>query len=167
MLNDQPLTLQAGVWRERQMTNIYAMSQGHQYWDATISLAERCSWRAGPFLAQKMRSNDFNHWERVFAACIDGKVAGFCTLAEKDELTEGYAFTPFIGFVFVDEPYRGRRLSELLVNHAILYARQLGYKKVYIMSGEIGLYEKYGFTKLGDYETIYDSIDQLFCRSIE
>ena len=40
-------------------------------------------------------------------------------------------------------------------------------KKYIIMSGEIGLYEKYGFVKLGDYETIYDSIDQLFVQATD
>lgn len=76
-----------------------------------------------------------------------------------------YPFTPFIGFVFVDEPYRGNRLSELMIQSAILYARELGYEKVYILSGEIGLYEKYDFEKLGDYKTIFGSIDQLFVKS--
>ena len=71
----------------------------------------------------------------------------------------------FIGFVFVDEPYRGNRLSELMIQSAILYAREIGYEKVYILSGEIGLYEKYGFEKLGDYKTIFGSIDQLFVKS--
>lgn len=43
--------------------------------------------------------------------------------------------------------------------------KEIGYEKVYIMSGEIGLYEKYRFVKLGDYETIYGSIDQLCIQS--
>ena len=30
------------------------------------------------------------------------------------------------------------------------------------MSGEVGLYEKYGFTKIGDFATIYGDTDQLF-----
>ncbi len=38
-------------------------------------------------------------------------------------------------------------------------------KKYISSAGEIGLYEKYGFEKLGDYETIYGSIDQLFVKS--
>ena len=109
------------------MTEIYCMTQIHKYWNETICLAEKCSWKAGPYLAQKMKSNDFNTWERVFVACVNGKVAGFCTLAEKDELPKEYPFTPFIGFVFVDEPYRGNRLSELMIQSAILYARELGY----------------------------------------
>lgn len=86
-------------------------------------------------------------------------------MSEKDELPSKYEFTPFIGFVFVDEQYRGKRLSELMIKSATSYAYELGYKKIYIMSGEIGLYEKYGFNKLGDYETIYGSIDQLFVKS--
>lgn len=35
------------------------------------------------------------------------------------------------------------------------------------MSGEIGLYEKYGFIKLGDYKTVYGSIEQLFVYNID
>ena len=62
-------------------------------------------------------------------ACVNGKVVGFCTLTEKDELPKEYQFTPFIGFVFVDEPYRGNRLSELMIQSAILYAREMDMKK--------------------------------------
>lgn len=35
----------------------------------------------------------------------------------------------------------------------------------YILSGEIGLYEKYGFVKIGDYKTIYGSISFACFRS--
>lgn len=114
-----------------------------------------------------MRENEFKEWERVCAVCVNGKVAGFSTFTEKDELSEQYDFTPFIGFAFVDEQFRGRRLSELMIQSIISYAKELGYEKVYIMSGEIGLYEKYGFAKLGDYETIYGSKDQLFVQPVE
>lgn len=148
------------------MPEFYLMTQGHPCWDETIALAERCSWKAGPFLAKKMRENDFLEWERVCAACVGGKVAGFCTFAGKDELPEDAPFTPFIGFVFVDGPYRGKRLSEQMIQSLYPYARRLGYEKIYIMSGETGLYEKYGFVKLGDYQTIYDTTDQLFVKSI-
>lgn len=34
------------------------------------------------------------------------------------------------------------------------------------MSGEIGLYEKYGFEKLGDHETVYGTADQLFVKAL-
>jgi predicted N-acetyltransferase YhbS len=53
-----------------------------------------------------------------------------------------------------------------MLQKAALYARKLGYEKVYILSGEIGLYEKFGFEKLGDYKTIYGTVDQLFVREV-
>ena len=58
------------------MTEIHSMAQGHKYWEETMALAERCSWKAGPFLARKMRENDFEAWERVFAARVDGMRGG-------------------------------------------------------------------------------------------
>lgn len=148
------------------MTEIHLMTAEHTRWKETIYFAEKCSWKAGPFLAKKMQENEFKEWERVCAVGVNGKVAGFSTFTEKDELSEQYDFTPFIGFVFVDEQFRGRRLSEMMIQSIISYAKEMGYEKVYIMSGEIGLYEKYGFVKLGNYETIYGSIDQLFVQFI-
>lgn len=147
------------------MIEIHSLTQGHKYWDEVILLAEKCSWKAGTLLAGKMKNNDFAEWERVFAARVDKRVVGFCTLTEKDELPQKYGFTPFVGFVFVVEAYRGNRLSEAMIKSAVSYAYELGYKEIYIMSGEVGLYEKYGFKKLGDYETIYGSVDQLLVKS--
>lgn len=147
------------------MAKIYLMTQGHPYWEETISLAQTCSWRAGPVLAEKMKRSGFAGQERVCAACVDGRAAGFCTFTERDGLPEEYDFTPFVGFIFVDEPYRGKRLSERMIQTILPYARALGYEKIYLMSGETGLYEKYGFEKLGDYQTVYGSTDQLFVKS--
>lgn len=148
------------------MTELFLMTQGHPYWEETISMAENCSWRAGPFLAGKMKENQFYPWERVCAVRVDEKIAGFCTFSEKDELPDAYMFTPFIGFVFVDEAYRGKRLSEAMIRQVVPYARELGFHSIYLMSGEVGLYEKYGFKKLGDYPTIDGSVDQLFILEI-
>lgn len=144
------------------MTKVYLMTEGHKYWEQTILFARNCSWNAGSFLANRMIENEFQEWERVCVICADEEVAGFATFTEKDELPDKYDFAPFIGFVFVDEKYRGKRLSEKMIQSIISYAKGLDYEKIYIMSGEIGLYEKYGFIKMGDYETIYGTTDQLF-----
>jgi len=145
---------------------ITAIKQGHPLWDKVIEFAAECSWKAGAFLASKMQKNDFTNGECVITATDNGSIVGYCTLTEKDELPDEYDFTPFIGFVFVSENFRGQRVSEKMIECACDNARELGYPKVYIMSGEQGLYEKYGFRKLGDYETIYGSIDQLFSREV-
>lgn len=142
------------------------MSFGHDLWNKTIEFAEKCSWRAGPYLALEMKNNDFENNERVLVAVEDDNIIAFCTFANKDELPDEYDFTPFIGFMFVDEKHRGHRLSEKLIDTACDYARQQNYSKIYIMSGELNLYEKYGFIKIGDYKTIYDTVDQLFYKEL-
>ena len=56
------------------------------------------------------------------------------------------------------------RRRDFTENERVLCAEIGGWEKIYLMSGEIGLYEKYGFVKLGDYRTVYGSTDQLFVR---
>ncbi|MBP1537560.1 MAG: GNAT family N-acetyltransferase [Ruminococcus sp.] len=135
-------------------------------WGSVAEFADNCSWAAGRTLARLMRTGSFKAWERVVAAFENGTPAGFCTLTEKDELEAKYPHTPLIGFMFVEKQYRGRRLSQRLIEKAAQYAALCGYGKVYLMSGEKGLYEKYGFEYIGDFETIYGGADGLFCKSV-
>ncbi len=67
-----------------------------------------------------MRANDFLPWERVIVASEKNQLAGFCTFCQKDELSEEYQYTPFIGFIFVDEKSRGKRLSQKMISAACL-----------------------------------------------
>lgn len=82
---------------------VSVIKQGHPLWEKTIAFAESCSWRAGPYLANMMKRNAFLPWERVIAAHEGEDIVGFCSLTSKDELPAEYPYTPFIGFVFVDE----------------------------------------------------------------
>ena len=68
------------------------MQKGHLLWDETISFAQNCSWRAGPVLAERMKENAFNDWERVCVAVEDGCIAGYCTFTGKDELADQYDY---------------------------------------------------------------------------
>lgn len=145
---------------------ILMIQQGHPLWDKVIPFAQNCSWAAGPIVAERMRTNAFRDRERVIIAADGGEIAGYCMFSERDELPEEYTFTPFISAVFVGERYRGNRLSQRMIEEGIHYAKGLGYHRIYIMSGEHGLYEKYGFTKQGEYETVYGTVDQLFQRDI-
>ena len=148
------------------MIEIKLLTEDYPEWGEIIALAENCSWRAGPVLAERMRRSVFLDWERVCAAFVDGEAAGFCTFSKTDELPENSGFTPFIGFVFVDERHRGKRLSQAMIEKIIPYAQSLGYRQIYILSGEIGLYEKFGFQKIGDYDTTYGTTDQLFVKQL-
>ena len=139
---------------------------GHPLWEQVITYADACSWKAGPSLARHMRANDFAEWECVIVALDHDAIVGYCTITAHDEMDPESGYTPFIGYVFVGESHRGHRISELMIETACEYARGLGYQTGYIMSGEVGLYEKYGFKKLGDFETIHNTVDQLFEKSI-
>ena len=143
-----------------------ALTVGDPLWAKIIAFAANCSWKAGPYLARQMTENRFQDWERVIVAVDQGRIAGFCTFTEKDEMPDTYSYAPFIGFVFVDENCRGKRLSGQMIDCAIQYARELGFRTVYLMSGEHGLYEKYGFEKIGDFETVFGTVDQLFRKAI-
>ena len=52
-----------------------------------------------------------------------------------------------------------------MIHEVVRYAGTLGFPKVYLMSGEHGLYEKYGFEKIGEYPTVWGTTDQLFGKS--
>ena len=85
----------------------------------------------------------------------------------KNIITEADKVLNFIGFMFVDENFRGHRLSEKLIDAACDVARSQGYSRIYLMTGEIGLYEKYGFEKQGNLKTLYDTEDQLFSKELK
>ena len=142
------------------------ITRGHPLWEKTMAFARNSSWKAGPYLANMMEKDAFRDWERVAVAMDGEKPAGYCVFAEKDELPDEYGFSPFIGFVFVDEKYRGRRISEQMIREVTRYAGTLGFPKVYLMSGEQGLYEKYGFQEIGDFRTVYGTTDRLFRRAL-
>ena len=119
---------------------IQIIQKGNSLWDKTISFAQSCSWKAGAYLADRMKVNSFKDWERVIVAVENEAIVGYCTLSERDELSEEYDYSPFIGFVFVDERHRGKRISERMIQQTLSYAKSIGYRTVYIMSGEHGLY---------------------------
>ena len=116
-------------------------------WEDTIMYAEHCSWRAGKNLANDMKSNRFRNWERVFVALDGSRIVGYCTFAESDCIPN-VPYSPYIGYMFVDEFYRGNRISQKLIQFALRYAKALGFKKVYLVSDHVNFYEKYGFIKI-------------------
>ncbi len=63
-------------------------------------------------------------------------------------------------------PAEEKRVSEKLIEVTSEYAKSIGYETIYILSGEIGLYEKYGFEKISDEETVYGTVDQLFQKRL-
>lgn len=125
--------------------DIKAITSNDSMWTNVIDYAENCSWKAGVNLAIKMKKEYFTEWERVFIAIEDDEIAGYCTIAKKDCIPE-VPYTPYIGFMFVGEKFRGNRISQKLILNAMAYAKGLGFEKIYLVSDHDNLYEKYGFS---------------------
>jgi len=110
-------------------------------------------WSAARFLANVLAEGRFHRLfggdARLLLAADDGVLAGFCTYAHQDEIPAPDLF-PWIGFVYVAPEYRGRRLSERLIERACALAREGGHRRVYLSTDHVGLYEKYGFAHLRD-----------------
>lgn len=141
---------------------LYLLKQDDPLWSDIARFAACCSWKAGPSLAREMRRGAFSDWERVIAALDDdGSVMGYCTLARTDCIPD-VPYTPYIGYMFVGEEYRGHRLSGKMIRCAAEYAAALGFRKLYLCSRERGLYEKYGFVKLEERSDRWGSMEQIF-----
>jgi predicted GNAT family N-acyltransferase len=130
-------------------------------WQIVAEYAQNCSWKAGTTLAKQMNECHFSDWERVFAALDGVQIAGYCTLAKSDCIPD-IAYTPYIGFVFVEEQYRGNRFSEKLIFSALAYAKELGFDKVYLVSDHVNLYEKYGFVKIDEKKAPWGAMETIF-----
>lgn len=85
----------------------------------------------------------------------------------KTDCIPNVPYTPYIGYMFVLEPYRGNRLSEKLIDSALKYAVELGFDKAFLVSDHINLYEKYGFVKIDEKPAPWnpDTIETIFMKS--
>lgn len=144
---------------------IEKLQNNSKLWSQTIGYAKDCTWSVGKHLAELLREGVFQDYECVFAALSGDKIIGFCTFLETDYYPENCYF-PWISSIFVDEKYRGNRISEKLIQTAINHAREFGFDKVYIPSNIIGLYEKYGFRKIDELKNYDGEIDNIFMKEI-
>ncbi len=141
------------------------ISQADDLWEQAKDYAKTCSWKAGAFLAKLMNENGFEECERVIVAIENNTIIGFCTVTKKDSIPN-VTYSPYIGFIFVDENYRGKRISEKMISYAISYIKELKFEKVYLVSDHINLYEKYGFNKIDERTDFWGNIETIFVQDI-
>ena len=79
---------------------------------------------------------------------VSGRVYGWeGSLVKENVLSE--ELSPWITPLLVHPDERGNQYGKMLLKHARMEARRLGFKNVYLTTGEIGYYEKYGFREVG------------------
>lgn len=143
--------------------NFRTVTSSDELWRKVRNYAEGCSWRAGKVLASAMDNNEFSDRERVVVAADNEKICGYCTVSKTDCIPDA-GYTPYIGFIFVGEEYRGNRLSQQLIGYAIDYIKNIGYSRVYIVSDHENLYEKYGFRVIDRKIAPWGSEEKIYIR---
>ncbi|MBR6982536.1 MAG: GNAT family N-acetyltransferase [Ruminococcus sp.] len=108
---------------------------------------------------------EFTDWETPFAVLSEGRIIGMVTVMKTDyyPLPEIY---PWISTLFVSEEYRGKRISQILIEAAEEYARASGFEKTYIPTEFVGLYEKYGYSYVRDIVNYGGDVDRLYSKKI-
>ena len=144
---------------------ILMISNTDSLWLPVAEYAETCSWNACARMATFMKDGKFNDWERLFVAKENETFMGFCALI-KPQGFPGLEYTPLIKWLFVEEKYRGQRLSQKLIDTAGDYAKELGYGQLFLTTWHEGLYEKYGFEKLCDKEVRDGYIERVYGKKL-
>lgn len=135
--------------------------------DELIRFVENFSWEdVKEHTLQVLHNWEFSEWETMFVALVNNQIVGMVSIAKTDyyPLPEIY---PWVSSIFVTEEYRGRRISERLIEAANLYAKSLGFKESYIPSEHIGLYEKYGYRYVKDIVNYGNGIDRLYVKRLK
>ena len=144
---------------------VKSISKDDKLRSALIQYCENCPWSAWPILAKKMKENNFLDWERVFVAIENEQIIWFCTFTKEDWIPD-CGYSPFVWFMFIDENYRWKRLSEQMINEVEKYARTLNFEKLYIVSDHKWLYEKYWFEKCDEKVDELGYLESIFYRDI-
>lgn len=146
--------------------NIKPVTASDEMWENVKMYAENCSWRAGKSLANHMNNNAFTDWQRVIIAVDKENICGFCTVSKTDCIPD-VGYTPYIGYIFVEEAYRGNRISEKLIQYAMSYLKSVGFDKVYLVSDHVNLYEKYGFRVIDRKIAPWGTEEKIYMREID
>ena len=69
---------------------------------------------------------------------------------------------PWLCAVYIEESHRGRALGSRLLEHGRREAGKLGFETVYLITGHVGFYEKYGWEHMGECFGISGSTNRMY-----
>lgn len=123
----------------------YFTTENKEHWLEEI---KKCDWEAGQYLYQLLSENSLK--EKVGETALvlmlveEDKLVSFCTFAPLDDI-QPTELSPWIGFVYTFPEYRGHKYAGLLFDYAESIATVMERENIYISTGHVGLYEKYGY----------------------
>lgn len=153
-------------WRPLKNFEIKKVEKDTEFAAEFLSYVENCSWvEVRDHLAGLVRGWEFSDWETMFAAVEDGKIVGMASALKTDyyPLPE---ITPWVSSIFVSESHRGLRISGKLIDYVNEYLRGLGFRRSYIPSEYVGLYEHYGYHYVKEIENYGGYTDHLYVKEI-
>lgn len=143
--------------------------QDQLYW---INEIKKTDWDASKFLVDLIENNKIYEIlgsnTQVFLLIEEDKLISFCTLSDQD-CVDDESLTPWIGFVYTVEKYRGKRQSQYLINEVI---KQHDFSTYFLASSHQNLYEKYGFKwlekridKFNEDVSVYVYLNDVSCNA--
>lgn len=148
------------------MIVIQKVDKGTELAKKLLGFVEGFSWlEVREHTVKAIRDWEFEEWESPFAALAGERIVGMATIAKTDYYPMP-EISPWISTIFVSEEFRGKRISEKLIDFINRYARGLGFVRTYIPSEHIGLYEKYGYRYLQEIKNYGNGIDRLYVKDI-
>lgn len=109
------------------------------------TLLHHIPWKGGTYLEAELEKPKNTILKLIFL--MDGPVIIGVTALKTRDILKVSSLTPFISTVFVNEAFRKRGYSKILVKAAETEAARLGHNTRYIVSQHVGLYEKNGYKK--------------------
>ena len=123
----------------------YFACDSREYW---LEKIKKSDWSAGQYLHGLLQTGELKTLcgenTRVLLLINGDKLISFCTYAEQDDVRD-LSLTPWVGFVYTFPAFRKKRCMGKLLEYAYALAKSQGHPYIYISTGEIGLYEKYGY----------------------
>ena len=130
---------------------------------------KNCEWGAAKFLYELIVNNSLyktlGEDTKIIVLVDEENVVSFATYANQDCVDDKSLF-PWIGFVYTDEAYRGKRYSQKVIEYIKTLAKKDNYSLIYLATDHVGLYEKYGFVYMESRIDIYDEESRIYTLKV-
>ena len=129
---------------------------------------QEADWKAINYLIYLLDNEDklaeyLGDYKKLYFMIENDEIVSLCTLSDRDCILDDNMY-PWIGFVYTYPKYRGKRYSGKLIDYVIEKAKEEGFNKVYVSTGEEGLYERFGFEYLETRIDRWDDEGQILFR---